>query len=52
LIDEVDVFFSEEFYGNIYAPLAKIKHSKIKELTDFLWSNKEKKLNMKYIEQT
>ena len=26
LIDEVDVFFSKDFYGNMYNPLAEIRH--------------------------
>ncbi|CAG9315978.1 unnamed protein product [Blepharisma stoltei] len=41
LIDEVDVFFSKSFYGNIYRPLAKLKHPTIKILTDYIWKSRE-----------
>ena len=41
LIDEVDVFFSEEFYGNIYTPAAVIKHDSIEKITDLIWRDHE-----------
>ncbi|CAG9315944.1 unnamed protein product [Blepharisma stoltei] len=44
LIDEVDVFFTKSFYGNMYRPLAKLRHSTIKELTDFIWKNRNGQL--------
>lgn len=40
LIDEVDVFFSEDFYGNIYTPLAQIKHDSINKLVEYMWRNR------------
>ncbi|CAG9315963.1 unnamed protein product [Blepharisma stoltei] len=36
LIDEVDVFFTKSFYGNIYRPLAKLKDPTINNLTDYI----------------
>ena len=38
LIDEVDVFFNPDFYGNVYNPAARLNHSSIKPLTDFIWN--------------
>jgi hypothetical protein len=37
LIDEVDVFFSDDFYGKTYNPRALIKHETISALTDYIW---------------
>jgi hypothetical protein len=44
LIDEVDVFFSSDFYGNIYKPQAQIQHILISKLTDFIWEERQKKI--------
>ncbi|KAL4496937.1 hypothetical protein ABPG72_002093 [Tetrahymena utriculariae] len=44
LIDEVDVFFSPQFYGNVYTPLARLKHSTIQQLTDYLWQQRNNTL--------
>ncbi|CAF2633120.1 unnamed protein product [Rotaria sp. Silwood2] len=40
LIDEVDVFLSEKFYGGIYTPSLYLKDSSIKMLLDTLWQNR------------
>lgn len=37
LIDEVDVFFNKDFYGNMYRPIAKLSHPAIRVLIDYLW---------------
>mmetsp|Transcript_1307 Transcript_1307/g.2561 ORF Transcript_1307/g.2561 Transcript_1307/m.2561 type:complete len:1973 (-) Transcript_1307:280-6198(-) len=37
IIDEVDVFFSEDFYGRPYIPLAQIKSNEISKLLKFVW---------------
>jgi hypothetical protein len=37
LIDEVDVFFSKEFYGKVYVPQAQIKSPEITKLLDLIW---------------
>lgn len=49
LIDEVDVFFDSDFYGNIYSPTTVIKHAHIRALTDYIWQNKTKNLTLKTI---
>lgn len=40
MIDEVDVFFSKEFYNQSYTPIAEIKNPAITELFDYLWNNR------------
>jgi energy-coupling factor transporter ATP-binding protein EcfA2/uncharacterized protein YukE len=40
LIDEVDVFLSEKFYGGIYTPSVYLKDPSIKALLDTIWENK------------
>ena len=41
LIDEVDVFFSDDFFGKIYQPQAQIKGAAISKLTDYMWRNRD-----------
>ena len=40
LIDEVDVFFSESFFGNTYMPQAQLKGPEVIALTDYIWENR------------
>jgi hypothetical protein len=40
-IDEVDVFFNKEFYGNVYSPVARICSKEIRELIDLIWSQRK-----------
>ena len=40
LIDEVDVFFKKDFYGNWYSPLVKISDPTITNLLKFIYVNK------------
>ena len=40
LIDEVDVFLSEKYYGGHYSPSVYLKNSLIKNLLDEIWKNK------------
>ena len=37
LIDDVDVFFNKQFYGEYYTPGAVLKHECIKGITDYIW---------------
>ena len=37
LIDEVDVFFKADFYGNMYTPLATLRSDNLKQLAWFAW---------------
>ena len=46
LIDEVDVFFSKEFYGNTYSPSAVIQDPSIKDLVAYLWSKRNENLRL------
>ena len=41
LIDEVDVFFSESFYGQVFVPRATIKSPEITQLIEDIWENKD-----------
>ena len=45
LIDEVDVFFSKEFYNKLYVPMAQIKHPKVSALLDYFYANKSISFN-------
>ena len=40
LIDEVDVFLSEKYYGGLYLPSVYLKDSLFKNLLDEIWKNK------------
>lgn len=44
LIDEVDVFFSKDFYGQLYTPEGSIRDPTVKELIDFIWTEKNNSL--------
>lgn len=41
LIDEVDVFFKSDFYGNVYTPFASLKHASINKLVQTIWSKRK-----------
>ncbi|CAL6025608.1 Helicase-related_protein [Hexamita inflata] len=43
MIDEVDVFFNESFYGSSYTPMARVQNSEIKALLDYVWQNRNEK---------
>ncbi|CAL6025628.1 Conserved_hypothetical protein [Hexamita inflata] len=47
MIDEVDVFFNKDFYGNVYQPMAKIQDKYVQALMDYIWKNKDDKEMMK-----
>jgi hypothetical protein len=48
LIDEVDVFFSKDFYGNLYKPLSQIRDTTIDELLKYVWANRNIKNNIQF----
>lgn len=52
LIDEVDVFFSRDFYGNVYTPSACLKDPTITALINLIWQQRKSKLTLKTIENT
>ena len=37
LVDEVDVFFTQDFYGSFYNPACDLRHEKISELIQKIW---------------
>ena len=49
LIDEVDVFFSKDFYGAVYTPTAKIYDPSISNLAKVIWEKRDKSLNFKQL---
>jgi hypothetical protein len=52
LIDEVDILFSDKFFGKIYQPQAKIKGAAISALTDYMWENRERAMTIQEVEAT
>ena len=46
LIDEVDVFFSGEFYGNVYTPSASLRDPTIKSLIQLIFQQRQSRLNL------
>ena len=40
-IDEVDVFFQDNFYGNQYRPVASLKDKTINNLNKYIWDNRK-----------
>lgn len=40
LIDEVDVFFSQDFYGNSYNIMSELKDPTVTELISYIWKNR------------
>ncbi|CAF0944002.1 unnamed protein product [Brachionus calyciflorus] len=51
LIDEVDVFFNQDFSGNLYVPSARLKDPSITKLIDLIWS-KKKSINYHSLKKT
>ena len=46
VIDEVDVFFDEHYFGKLYAPGVAIDGPEVKRLIKFIWQNhSDKRLN-------
>ncbi len=52
LIDEVDVFFSDDFFGKTYQPQAQIKGPAITALTDYIWENRDRQMKIQDLEKT
>ena len=51
LIDEVDIFFSKMFFGNVYTPVARLRDNFIIKLTDFIWEKKKENLSLNSIKK-
>jgi len=41
LVDEIDVFFNKDFYGNVYSLSARLQNPSIVQLTNYLWENRK-----------
>ncbi|CAF4542845.1 unnamed protein product [Rotaria sp. Silwood2] len=52
LIDEVDVFFNREFYGNVYTPAASLRDRTITSLVNFIWKERKSRLTLNKIKDT
>ena len=48
LIDEVDVFLSKDFYGNVYCPFASVSHPTITALLRYLYDSRTSPLHTLY----
>ena len=46
MIDEVDVFFSKDFYGNDYKPCLNLADPTISNLIDLIWSKRNDLANI------
>ncbi|CAF3988523.1 unnamed protein product, partial [Rotaria sordida] len=52
LVDELDVFFSQDFYGNLYTPLANLRDPTITSLINFIWTQRNDELSLSRIKDT
>ena len=52
LIDEVDVFFSDGFFGSTYTAYASIKGKQVEALTDYIWEHRKEVLMIRAIKKT
>ncbi|KAL4434988.1 hypothetical protein ABPG74_017744 [Tetrahymena malaccensis] len=52
LVDEADVFFSKEFHGNIYNPIARLQDENIEKIAELIWQSRKKQLPLKQVQQT
>ena len=48
LIDEVDVFFSKDFYGNSYRPSLNLTDKTIKDLIWYIWKERKNPGNFNF----
>ena len=47
LIDEVDVFFSEDFFGKMYAPVETVYNASIAKVQTYIWQEISQNANIK-----
>jgi hypothetical protein len=54
LVDEVDVFFSKDFYGNLYRPLARVQDPMVSDLISYVWENRNdvRSISLKQLAKT
>ena len=49
IIDEVDVFFHKDFYGDVCTPSVSLSDPTIQELTDYIWNNRASNLRLAHV---
>ena len=52
LIDEVDVFFSKEFYGRLYTPSASLHDNSINDLMMFIWNERKNGISLNKVKES
>ncbi|KAL4441129.1 hypothetical protein ABPG74_002079 [Tetrahymena malaccensis] len=52
LIDEVDVFFSLDFHGKLYNPIARLQDQCISDLAVFIWNKRNNHLTLQNVKDT
>lgn len=52
LVDEVDVFFSKDFYGSSYNPSATLRDPTITQLIKYMWTNRQDNLTYRGLMKT
>ncbi|CAF2540353.1 unnamed protein product [Rotaria sp. Silwood2] len=52
LIDELDVFFSQDFYGNLHTSLVNLRDPTITSLINFIWTQRNDELSLNRIKDT
>ncbi|CAF4739828.1 unnamed protein product, partial [Rotaria sp. Silwood2] len=51
-LNEVDIFFSPEFYGNLYTPVASLRDPTITALVYLIWNQRNSKMNINQVKNT
>jgi len=52
LIDEVDVFFSKDFYGNKYNPSLNLMEESVSEMVAMIWRERAGELSVEQVKET
>lgn len=52
LIDEVDVFFNQDFYGSLYTPAAILRSDDVTKLIRYIWQGRNNNLSLRDVEKT
>jgi len=52
LIDEVDTFFSKDFYGALYTPSKLVKSKEITNLLKFIWDHRGPELSQRLVQES
>jgi hypothetical protein len=52
LINEVDVFFRRDFYGNVYRPSSLVRDPTILSSMNMVWQQRKSKLTLKNVKET